>query len=183
MATGRQNQVTKQLGEYLVAAEVCRLGFLATTFTGTVPHYDIIASNATGGHQAIQEKAILQNAWQFDIRDFVDVRLDGKRQVMGQPTKAPYANLICVFVRLRAYGADEFFVMRWEDLQRLAIAHHTAFLARYGGVRPKRHDSFHAAIGPEAMAEHRDKWAILESRLRDDVSPAAVADSTERAEW
>ena len=72
MATGRNMQLTKQVGEYLVAAEVCRLGYIATTFTGNVPHYDIIASNASGGHQAIQVKAILQHAWQFDIRDFVD---------------------------------------------------------------------------------------------------------------
>jgi hypothetical protein len=58
MATGRDNQLTKQVGEYLVAAEVCRRGFIATTFTGNVPHYDIIASNASGRHQAIQVKAI-----------------------------------------------------------------------------------------------------------------------------
>jgi len=42
-------QLTKQVGEYLVAAEVCRRGLIATTFTGNVPHYDIIASNTTGG--------------------------------------------------------------------------------------------------------------------------------------
>ncbi len=45
MATGRDNQLKKQAGEYLVAAEMCRRGFIATTFTGNVPHYDIIASN------------------------------------------------------------------------------------------------------------------------------------------
>jgi hypothetical protein len=27
------------VGEYLVAAEVCRRGLIATTFTGNVPHY------------------------------------------------------------------------------------------------------------------------------------------------
>jgi hypothetical protein len=50
MATGRDNQLTKQVGEYLVAAEVCRRGFIATTFTGNVPHYDIIASDGSGRH-------------------------------------------------------------------------------------------------------------------------------------
>ena len=72
MATGRGNQLTKQAGEYLVAAEVCRRGFIAATFTGNVPHYDIIASNSTGGHQAIQVKAIVSGSWQFDISRFVD---------------------------------------------------------------------------------------------------------------
>ena len=90
MATGRGNQLTMQVGEYLVAAEVCRRGFIATTFTGNVPHYDIIASNATGRHQAIQVKAILGHSWQFDIRTFVDVQLEGKSQIMGKPTKPVY---------------------------------------------------------------------------------------------
>lgn len=48
MATGRENQLTKQVGEYLVAAELCRRGFIATTFTGNVPDFDIIASDARG---------------------------------------------------------------------------------------------------------------------------------------
>lgn len=167
MATGRGNQLTKQVGEYLVAAEVCRRGFIATTFTGNVPHYDIIASNSTGGHQAIQVKAILSNAWQFDIRDFVDVKLDG--QILGRPTQIAYPGSICVFVRLRKYGTDEFYIMTWEDLQKVAIAHHREFLSRHGAVRPRKHDSFHMAIHPEMMTEHRDNWGILERRLQDDV--------------
>jgi quinol monooxygenase YgiN len=48
VATGRSNQLTKQLGEYLVAAEVCRPSFIATTFSGNVSHHDIIASNSSG---------------------------------------------------------------------------------------------------------------------------------------
>lgn len=165
MATGRSNLLTKQVGEYLVAAEVCRRGFVATTFTGNVPHYDIIASNPTGRHQAIQVKAILGSAWQFDIRDFVDVQLDGKRQTMGRPTQAPYPELICILVRLRTYGADEFYIMTWEDLQNIAIAHHSDYLDRHDGIRPKKYDSFHTAIRPEMLGEHRNKWGILENRL------------------
>ena len=166
MTTGRDNLLTKQVGEYLVAAEVCRHGFIATTFTGNVPHYDIIASNSTGGHQAIQVKAILGDAWQFDIRDFVDIQLDGKRQIMGRPTRGPYPDLICVLVRLRKYGADDFYIMTWEDLQKIAVAHHREYLARHAGVRPKKYDSYHAAIRPEMMREHLNKWSVLESRLQ-----------------
>ena len=169
MATGRDNLLTKQVGEYLVAAEVCRHGYIATTFTGNVPHYDIIASNSTGRHQAIQVKAVLGNAWQFDIRDFVDVKLDGKRQTLGRPTPAAYPGLICIFVRLRKHGTDEFYIMTWEDLQKIAIDHHREYLARHGGVRPKKFDSFHAAIRPEMMREHLNKWGVLERKLRDDV--------------
>ncbi len=44
MATGRSTKLVGQAGEYLVAAELSRRGLIATTFTGNVPHYDIIAS-------------------------------------------------------------------------------------------------------------------------------------------
>src|SRR5213594_2693568 len=111
MATGRDKLLTKQVGEYLVAAEVCRRGFVATTFTGNVPHYDISACNPTGKHLAIQVKSILGNSWQFDIRDLVAIQLDDKRQIMGRLAQAPHPNLICILVQLRKYGADEFYVM------------------------------------------------------------------------
>ena len=44
MATGRQVQLTKQVGEYLVAAELSRRGLLTATFAGNVPAYDIVAA-------------------------------------------------------------------------------------------------------------------------------------------
>jgi len=34
MATGRSMQLTKQVGEYLASAELCRRGLISTTFTG-----------------------------------------------------------------------------------------------------------------------------------------------------
>ena len=51
MATGRSLQLTKQVGEYLVAAELCRRKLIATTFTGNVPDYDIVA--ISGGGESI----------------------------------------------------------------------------------------------------------------------------------
>jgi hypothetical protein len=48
MATDRSNHLTKQTGEYLVAAELSRRGYIATTFTGNVPDYDIVAVDDQG---------------------------------------------------------------------------------------------------------------------------------------
>jgi len=45
MATGRDMQLTKMIGEYLVCAELCRRELLATTFTGNVPEFDILATD------------------------------------------------------------------------------------------------------------------------------------------
>jgi hypothetical protein len=38
MSSERDKLLTKRVGEYLVAAELSRLGLIATTFTGNVPH-------------------------------------------------------------------------------------------------------------------------------------------------
>lgn len=165
MATGRDNQLTKQAGEYLVAAELCRRGFIATNFTGNVPHYDIIAIGKDGRHHAIQVKAIKGGAWQFDSREFMEIRLDGKQQVIVRPTEAPYdAGLICVFVRLRGHGSDEFYILKWNDLQEIAVDGYSRYLESHGGVRPKKYDSFHMAIRPEMLKDHRDKWDVLDTR-------------------
>ena len=54
--SGRATKLTGQIGEYLVAAELARRGLIATTFTGNVPHYDIIASDERGRHLSVQVK-------------------------------------------------------------------------------------------------------------------------------
>ena len=48
MATGRSNQLTKQLGEYLVACELARRGFVVATFSGNIPDFDLIATDFKG---------------------------------------------------------------------------------------------------------------------------------------
>jgi hypothetical protein len=53
MKTGRGKYLTKQAGEYLIAAELSRRGYIATTFTGNVPDYDIIAVDDCGGHVVV----------------------------------------------------------------------------------------------------------------------------------
>ena len=113
MATGRQVQLTKQVGEYLVAAELSRRGLLTATFAGNVPDYDIVATGGRGQTALVQVKAIAGPSWQFDIRTFADVRCQAGAQTMGQPTTSPAGDLICVFVRLDTYGADRFYVLRW----------------------------------------------------------------------
>jgi hypothetical protein len=45
MARGRSNQLTKQVGEYLVACELARRGLLVATFSGNVPDFDLIATD------------------------------------------------------------------------------------------------------------------------------------------
>ena len=56
MATGRQVQLTKQVGEYLVAAELSRRGLLTATFAGNVPDYDIVATGGRGRRRSSKSR-------------------------------------------------------------------------------------------------------------------------------
>ena len=80
MATGRSIQLNKQIGEYLVACELARRGLLVATFSGNVPDFDIIASDANGHSIPIQVKTIRGGEWQFSADKFVEVRFEGKNR-------------------------------------------------------------------------------------------------------
>lgn len=143
MATGRGNQPTKQIGEYLVAAELRRRGFVAATSSGNVPDYDIVASDECFRPVHVQVKAITGTSWQFDIRRCVGVSLREQRQVVGPPEEIP-RDLVCVMVALLEYGGDRFYVLK-----------------KHGGVRPRKFDSFHAAISEKHLREHQDAVAVV----------------------
>ena len=166
MATGREIQLTKQVGEYMVAAELCRRGFIATTFTGNVPDYDIVASNAAGRTLLIQVKTINGGTWQFNIQRYADVRLSGKKQVFKGFLKPPVPKLVCVFAILSADRRDRFFIFSWRTLQRILASGYRTFLKAQGGVRARRHDSFHSIVKPSQVARYENNWALIERRLR-----------------
>lgn len=165
MASGRQLQLAKQTGEYLVASELCRRGLIATTFTGNVPHYDIIASDETGGHVPIQVKALRTGAWQLDIRKFAELEFKDGKQHVGKPIKLKFPNLICVFLQLSDYGKDSFFIMEWKDLQTKVIRDYKRNLKKHGGARPRKPDSGHCIVAPSSIERFRDNWSLIEKAL------------------
>ncbi len=166
MATGRSNKLTGQTGEYLVAAELSRRGLIATTFTGNVPHYDIIASNEEGKHVSVQVKASRGSSWQSDIRKFCSIDFKGKCQIVGKPQRCPVRSLVVVFVSLGAGEDDRYYILTWRTLRNLIIKHHKDYLAKHGGMRAEKWDSFHVAISEKDLKKYEDKWDIIEKNLR-----------------
>jgi hypothetical protein len=111
MATGRSNKLVGQTGEYLVAAELSRRGLIATTFTGNVPHFDIIASDESGRHVSIQVKASRGPSWQFaNLRLYCEIDFDEHKQVVGEKKPCPVRRLVVVFVRIDEGGKDQFYI-------------------------------------------------------------------------
>lgn len=167
MTTGRNNKLVGATGEYLVAAELSRRGLIATTFSGNVPHYDIIASDEFGRHVSVQVKATRGSSWQFgNITLYCDITFDAKKQIVGEKKPCPVRRLIMVFVRIDEDGNDLFYILPWERFRDIITSLHLAYLAKHNGIRPKKWDSLHAAIAEKDIEPFRDKWETIEKNLR-----------------
>ncbi len=169
MERGRSNKLVGATGEYLVAAELCRRGLIATTFTGNVPHYDIIASDEQGRHAAVQVKTSRSETWQMGSVDMlfeVDLHEDSQTQTFGDLKPAPVRRLVFVYVALADDGNDRFFILRWRTLAALVRRNHQRYLDRHNGTRPKRWDSLHVAVTAKQLKRHEGRWDVIENALR-----------------
>jgi hypothetical protein len=160
MATGLNTQLTRQIGEHLVTAELGRLGIIATPFSGNVPGIDILAL-ANGVSAPIQVKAINGDSWQFDIRSFLDVTMTEKSQKVIGPNQGLDRKIICVFVALGStLSEDAFYVFRLGWLQDY-------FQSTYQERKPPKNiQSFHCAIWKPAMKPHLGKWSLIRRKFK-----------------
>jgi len=161
MASGRKNLLTKQIGEYLVAAELGRRGLVATTFTGNVPDFDIIATNEDFKTIPVQVKTIWKGDWQFDARKFLNIDIDNGIQRVIDKTTLSNPELICIFVRLNRQGDDEFYIFHLKDLQEIIFEGYNQYLTSIKGVRPRNKNSTHTAIKPKNLERFKNNWDLV----------------------
>lgn len=155
MATGRDVQLTRQIGEYLAAAELGRRGWIATTFTGSVPGFDILAINPDGRMLEVQVKAIRSSSFQLNAGHFLEIELSEGAQFVRGIKAIKSSTRVCVFVAIKGQGQDEFFVFTWKDLQEILRQDYR------DGPRPKNPGTFHHALYPKRIEHFKDNWAAL----------------------
>ena len=101
MATGHNTQLTRQIGEHLVVAELGRRGLIAAPFAGNVPLFDLLVADKSGHSIPVQVKAINGGSWQFNIQQFLRVEVDDGRQNELGNVRLTMPDLICILVLLR----------------------------------------------------------------------------------
>jgi hypothetical protein len=162
MATGHENQLTRQIGEHLVAAELGRRGYVATPFSGNVPMYDLLAADFSGRAVPIQVKAINGPSWQFSAKTFLDIEIGEERQTVNGRLVLPNPQLLCIFVFIKNPGTDEFYIFQLQDLQDLQ----DHFFKTYNGrEKPRNIQSLHCAIWPKELKQFRDNWNLIDKAL------------------
>lgn len=165
MQKGRNTQLVKQIGEYLVASELARRHLLVATFSGNVPDFDLVAGDEYGNSIPIQVKTIQSGTWQFSVEKFVSVKFDGKKQILGKKLSHRIRNLLHVMVVATEYGKDRFFILEWEQLRDIAVSRYSEWLARIGGTRPKNYKSLHCSVSPDDLKDFEDCWDTIAERF------------------
>ncbi len=121
--------------------------------------FDLLVADVRGYAIPIQVKAINGPSWQFSADKFLRIKIvDGEQRIMGK-VPLPNPELLCIFVLLKGFGKDEFYIFPIRELQ-------DHFARRYKGRRrPKNPLSLHCAIWPKELSQFRDKWDLLKDNL------------------
>jgi hypothetical protein len=168
MVTGQQKQLIKQVGEYLVAAELCRRELIATSFTGNVPVFDIIAITNDEKMKTIQVKTTTTNSgWNLEGTKFLDFEhpVDNKQHIKGFRILS-YSDTIFCFVILRSFGKemtlsehDEFYLVPVKELQAIVRSAYERHLKKMNFVR--KNDSHHVKLKPSDISRFKNNWDCL----------------------
>lgn len=167
MKKGRAYQLTGQIGEYLIASELGRRGYICTTFTQNIPDFDILAIKEYLNRTIpIQVKTIRRGGgWQTTASNWMKIEFDGEYQNIKGKTNIENPNLIYVLVELGdEYGQDKFFLLRKKQLQQLYITNYRNWLAKHGGKKPKKPESLHCSIRSDVVKRFQNNWKILKEK-------------------
>jgi hypothetical protein len=164
---GRKSMTIKQTGEYLVAGELSRRGYITTTFTGNIPDYDILAINEEAKVIPIQVKTTTGSySFPMSINDFA-IRIkhleDGRQELsLGKMTNP---NLIYIMLELKneRHKEDQFFICTKSQIQTIAYKDYNEFLGRHKGRRPRKPKSEMFALDITLLKDYKDKWDTIKT--------------------
>lgn len=149
-------QATGQAGEFLVASRLARLGYSVALPSGNARDYDLFAYKG-GTTRVVQVKCISKGDLQLNLGRFLEIEMDGDRQIITFLKQCPDPNIdfVAVFLRKPSEG-DNLICRKLGDFQEYAVGRHKDTLAQFGGKRsltPRKPDSLHASFTLEELIE------------------------------
>jgi hypothetical protein len=160
-----KTQLSGQIGEHLVVAELGRLGIIATSFAGNVPDIDVLAY-ANGNSVPIQVKAQRAGAISVDAKKYLNLQFDGEVQIISGKSDSIDRALIFVLVKVGARsGEDEFYIFDQGTVQDLVFEGHSRFLKKHCGIRPRNPKSTHCSYYISDLLEYKNNWKLIMNPL------------------
>lgn len=166
MASSSSTKLTGQIGEQLVSAMLGTKGYYATPFSGNVPGFDLIATNAdTLESTPIQVKASNTDTLvHSNITNWVDVEVteEGK-QILGEAKELLHPSIIWVMVTIRDndISSARFFIATAKQIQTTIIQAYKSFLDKNGGSRPRSPKSLHCALFKKDLEQYENCWEVI----------------------
>ena len=170
MKKGRSNKLAGQIGEYLVCAELGKRGFIATSFTGNVPEFDLIVANDDLKTIPIQVKTSRGNKWPTQANLWVNLEIDerSKTQIDRGDTIIRNPDLIYVCVALTDHEKEEkdrFFILKKKKLQKICSRIYRNRMNELNWQRPRNYKSFDLRISINHLLTFENNWSLIENEI------------------
>ncbi|MFU1519959.1 hypothetical protein ACM25P_15970 [Vreelandella alkaliphila] len=170
MSKGLSNKLAGQVGEFLVCAELGRRGLIATSFTGSVPEFDLIVADESLKTLPVQVKTSRGHSWPTTASRWIDVTIDEKekKQIDHGDSDISHPDLIYVCVLLAApesEQADRYFIMLKRHLQVICAKNYRAWMSKHNWKRPKNFRSLDNRYYVTDLEPFEDNWALIDEQL------------------
>lgn len=163
-------KLSGQIGEHLVSAALGLQGYYAAPFSGNVPGFDLVATNAET-HKSLPVQVKTSRGGSAvsitSIDKWADVSIDDQgRQNVERLKKLDHPDLIWIICAIENgdFRAARFYITTASQIQEKVIASYRSMLEKHNGRRPRNPHSKHCAIWPSDVAEFEDNWEVIIDR-------------------
>jgi hypothetical protein len=170
MSRGLSNKLAGQVGEFLVCAELGRRGFIATSFSGNVPEFDLIVADNSLKTLPVQVKTSRGISWPTSASLWINIEIDEEKkcQIDGGNLNIENRNLIYVCVLLAMPDTnqrDRFFILKKSDLQTICANNYREFISKHDWRRPRNFRSLDNRYYASNLEPYEDNWELFSEQL------------------
>lgn len=170
MASGLSNKLTGQIGEYLACAELGKRGYIATSFTGNVPEFDLIITNEKLRTIPAQVKTSRSTNWPTKADSWIDITIDDvtKKQIDNGDLKIDHPDLIYICIALNESldgGKDRIFILTKKQLQNICTKNYRAWMDSCNWMRPKNYKSLDNRYQINDLLKYENNWKLIEKAI------------------
>lgn len=170
MKNGLSNKITGQIGEYLVCAQLGKLGYIATSFTGNVPEFDIIITDENLCTIPVQVKTTNGESWPTKADLWINIEIDeiNKLQIDMGNKKIDNPDLIYVCVMLSNINdsnTDRYFILTKSDLQNICAENYREYMNSKNWKRPKNYKSLDNRYNLKNLIKYENNWNLIKETI------------------
>jgi hypothetical protein len=171
MATGLSNKLTGQIGEYLACAQLGKLGYLATTFSGNVPHFDIVITNNDLLTIPIQVKTTRGSSFQSNADNWMNIEINQKNKSQKDLGDKIISNPNLIYICISLSSAidsskDRFFILLKKDLQKICINNYRNWMEERNWKRPKNYESLDNRYHIKDLIPFENNWSLIDKMAK-----------------